>query len=494
MSTSSRPRTPPLTQTHSREHSNPRGLGLNDSPAPTIRTELDYDWEKGINDSPSRGPDTGKGVASKLSPALSSNTGGLSPNGSLYTPITPQTGGLDGSFPQPAGGDAAQARNPFNFTTQQYVAGRGMSSDRSDAIGKRRGHKYRHSSIHASAMDSIVQPPAIRMPLTVPSSLPIPTRREAWYSLTSHQTLRLAWCACHFLIAGYVQFSGSGSLAMTALSRLLLFDAAGATVCVIVDVMGNFEVWKRSSIKHPFGLERADVLAGFGMAVFIGFMGLDVISHGVEHSLENLGKHEPHTSHEHERVSAGSVDSASLLAIAATLVSAILLKNHKRIGKAIRFSTLARWGKILGNPSHVLTLSCSVLLLVLPLLSIQTYSLFDLTFSLMIAILMIVFGVRLGTSLASMLLMSYKPPTSNKLAVRDVIGEIEGDPGVSAVEEARFWQVHYGLCMANLKLRYWAAGAGGDEMARLRQRIASLVRQRLDGKWEVSLQMAVERD
>ena len=78
---------------------------------------------------------------------------------------------------------------------------------------------------------------------------------------------------------------------MTALSRLLLFDAAGATVCVVVDVMGNFEVWKRSSIKHPFGLERADVLAGFGMAVFIAFMGLDVISHGVQHSLENVGSH-----------------------------------------------------------------------------------------------------------------------------------------------------------------------------------------------------------
>ena len=493
---SSRPRTPslpkPHSHSHSHDHGTPRGLGLNDSPAPTIHTELDYDWQKGINDSPSKAPGSSRTESSMLSPALSNTSGGLSPNGSLYTPITPQTGGLDGGFPQPVGGDAAQARNPFNFTTQQYTAGRAASSERSDAVGKRRGHKYRHSSIHASAMDSIVQSPAMRTPLTVPSSLPIPTRREAWYSLTSSQTFRLTWCFFHFLIAGYVQFSGAGSLAMTALSRLLLFDAAGATVCVIVDVMGNFEVWKRSSIKHPFGLERADVLAGFGMAVFIAFMGLDVISHGVEHSLENLGKHEPHTEHAHERASAGRVDSAAVLAICATLISAILLKNHKRIGKAIRFSTLARWGKIMGNPSHVLTLSCSTLLLILPLLSIQTYSLFDLLFSLLIATLMIAFGLRLGTSLASMLLMSYKPPSNDKGAVRDVISEVESDPGISAVEEARFWQVHYGLCMANMKLRYW--GASGDEMARIRQRIASLVRRRLGGEWEVSLQMAVERD
>ena len=41
---------------------------------------------------------------------------------------------------------------------------------------------------------------------------------------------------------------------MTALSHLILFDALGATLCVAVDVLGNFEVWKRPSIRHPFGL------------------------------------------------------------------------------------------------------------------------------------------------------------------------------------------------------------------------------------------------
>jgi Co/Zn/Cd efflux system component len=288
---------------------------------------------------------------------------------------------------------------------------------------------------------------------------------------------------------------------MTALSRLLLFDAAGATVCVIVDVMGNFEVWKRSSIKHPFGLERADVLAGFGMAVFISFMGLDILSHGIEHSLENVGTHVPHSSHAHNRVGAGSVDVASLLAIGSTLVSAIGLKNHKRIGKATNISLIAGWGKIFGNPSHVLTLSASVLLLILPMLSISTYTYFDLGFSFTVAILMIILGYRLGSSLASMLLMSYKPtPTkdggnlSSKTAVRDVIADISSDPSVSVVEEARFWQVHYGLCMANLKLRYHNGGGYGDEMSRIRQRVTSLIRQRLGGKWEVSMQMAVERD
>ncbi|KAK3715833.1 cation diffusion zinc membrane transporter Zrg17 [Vermiconidia calcicola] len=506
------PRTPSPLDNDFHEDEGPKGLGLEGGPS--ITTDYDYDIQQGISDSPGKGADSSRTTDSTsawLSPTFSStttSTGGLSPHGSLYTPITPQTASTtDGAFPtqslEPT--TAAGQRNPFNFTTTQYVAGGsnhlGRKASNDTLVGKRRGHKYKHSSIHASAMDSIIQPPVMRTPLSVPSSLPIPTRKEAYRSLTSNQTLRLAWCACHFSVAAFVQFSAAGSLAMTALSRLLLFDAAGATVCVIVDVMGNFEVWKRSSIKHPFGLERADVLAGFGMAVFIAFMGLDILSHGIEHSLENLGSHEPHTSHAHSRVATGSVDIASLLAIISTLVSAILLKNHKRIGKATNFALIAGWGKILGNPSHVLTLSGSVLLLVLPLLSIKTYTLFDLLFSVLIASMMITLGVRLGTRLASMLLMSYKPtsPASssnskkdaapNDTSIRSIISSIAADPSISTVEEAKFWQVHYGLCMANLKLRYLGSG---EDIGRIRQRVTSLIRQRLGGKWEVSLQMAVD--
>ena len=47
--------------------------------------------------------------------------------------------------------------------------------------------------------------------------------------------------------------TGDGSLALTALSHLLVFDALGAFLCVGVDVLGNFEVWKRASVRHPFG-------------------------------------------------------------------------------------------------------------------------------------------------------------------------------------------------------------------------------------------------
>lgn len=293
------------------------------------------------------------------------------------------------------------------------------------------------------------------------------------------------------VVAAYTLWSASGSLALTALSHLILFDSFGAMLCVIVDVLSNFEVWKRSSIRHPFGLERAEVLAGFAMSVLLTFMGMDLISHNLQHLLEGLG-HEPHHSHEHARVSPGSLDAAALLAIVSTVISALGLKNHARIGKVMRFAYIETLPSILSNPSHFLTISCSFVLLLLPLLSIQMYTWLDRLLSGTIALSMCVLGGRLVYTLGLMLLMSYSGE-----GVGAVIRDIETDPSVTGIEEAKFWQVHYGLCMANLKLRV----RGTDEnLVRLRERVTSLVKSRLGGgygaggqRWEVSTQLTVEK-
>ena len=293
------------------------------------------------------------------------------------------------------------------------------------------------------------------------------------------------------MVAAYTLWSASGSLALTALSHLICFDSLSALICVAVDVLSNFEVWKRSSIRHPFGLERADVLAGFAMSVFLLFMGMDLISHNLQHVLEGLG-HEPHHSHEHERISPGGVDLASLLAIVSTVVSALGLKNHARIGKLMRFAYIETLPSILSNPSHFLTITCSSLLLLLPLLSVQMYTWLDRVLSGFVAVSMCILGSRLVYTLGLMLLMSH-----TGTGVHDVIRDIETDPSVMAIEEAKFWQVHYGLCMANLKLRV----RGTDEnTARLRERVISLIKTRLGGgygaggqKWEVSTQLTVEK-
>ena len=139
-------------------------------------------------------------------------------------------------------------------------------------------------------------------------------------------------------------------------------------------------------------------------------------------------------------------------------------------------------------------MSCSGLLLLLPLLELHTYEWIDPTLGLIMALAMVFLGSGLAYTLGRMLLMSYSDP-----GIRDVIYELENDGMVSAVDEAKIWQVHYGLCMANFKLRVRDIG----QAERLRDRVASLVRNRLGGgygegskgvRWEVSTEIILDRD
>lgn len=319
------------------------------------------------------------------------------------------------------------------------------------------------------------------------------------------QRRRLYWSLCHGAVAMYIFFKAEGSLAATALSHLVFFDAGSAAVCAAVDVLGNFEVWRRSSIRHPFGLERAEVLAGFAMSIFLLFGGFDLVSHNLKHILENMGSHEAHHEHEHEHEhghghglskesAVGPINLISAAAIASTLVSAYGLKNHARIAKVMRVSYLAALPSVLSNPFHFLTLLFSAVVAVLPLFPVALYTWLDRLFCAMIAVAMFALGMRLAVAQGLMLLMSYGGSRGNK-GVTSVLREIESDANVTSVDEAQFWQVHYGLCMANLKISV-ARGYDENSLGKLRSRIASLIQNRLgEGyghggsiRWEVTLQ------
>ncbi len=314
--------------------------------------------------------------------------------------------------------------------------------------------------------------------------------------MTKDQNIRFYWSVCHMAVAGYTAWNAHGSAAMEALSHLIFYDSLGALLCVFVEVLSNFEVWGRSSLRHPFGLQRMEVIAGFALSVLLIFFGFDLISHNAKHALEGIG-HEPHHPHIHERVSAGTVDLTAVLALVATLISAVGLQNHARIGKAMRFAAMENLPSVLSNPSHFLTLSCSATLLMLPLLSLHTYEWVDKVLSLSIAICMLLLGVQLGRNVGAMLLMSLP---SKSASVADVVRSIEAEPLVRSVEQAKFWQAHYGMGMANLRLRV----VGTEEnLVKLRERITSLIRNQLSGgygqgssgqKWEVSVQFKVEQD
>lgn len=236
------------------------------------------------------------------------------------------------------------------------------------------------------------------------------------------------------------------------------------------------------------------------MSILLLFMGFDLLSHNISHSLENIGDHEPHVAHDHapSPISARAMALISLLAIASTLVSAVMLRNHARIAKAMRLTSLRFLPAILSNPTHLLTLSCSIVQLLMPLLDLPSFVLVDQALSTAMALLMTVLGYQLVKTLGSILLMSY----SGEGSIADVLRDIETDPSVKTIEEAKFWQVHYGLCMANLKLRVRGTE---DSLTKVRERISAIVKARLGGSddakgtsssqhWEISTQLIIEKD
>ena len=357
------------------------------------------------------------------------------------------------------------------------------------------------------------------------------------------QRVRLYWCCCHAAVAVYVFFCAEGSLAMTALSHLVFFDVGSAAVCVAVDVLGNFEVWRRSSIRHPFGLQRAEVLAGFAMSVFLVFGGFDLVSHNLKHTLESVGGHIPHHPHEHEPANAhahahggggqryihpGTIDTASLAAVVSTLISAYGLRNHSRIRRVMRvplpyLSKVLPGSGILANPFHFLTMCFALLMLLLPLVSVPHFVWLDRVICAAIAGSMFVLGTRLAIAQGLMLLMSYSGHSEtshssntisngvgsgkktdshiggNSTTVSAVVRELEAEPQVTRVDEAQFWQVHYGLAMANLKVCL-VRGLDDSALSQVRTRLARVVQNRLgEGygrgsnlRWEVTVQMSTD--
>ncbi|EXJ79473.1 hypothetical protein A1O1_08737 [Capronia coronata CBS 617.96] len=400
-----------------------------------------------------------------------------SPGSSYISPTTPDKPSANGN-----------GAGPFNFQPATLAKSPVVKSN----IGQRRGHKYKHSSV---SHQIFLEPPP-RAPLALPNSLPIPTFAECRASMTKDQNIRFYWSICHMAVAGYAAWNAHGSAAMEALSHLIFYDSLGAFVCVFVEVLSNFEVWGRSSLRHPFGLQRMEVVAGFALSVLLIFFGFDLISHNAKHALEGIG-HEPHHPHSHERVSAGTLDLTVMLALISTLISAVGLQNHARIGKAMRFAAMENLPSLLSNPSHLLTLSCSATILMLPLLSLHTYDWIDKVLSMSIALSMLFLGVHLGRNVGAMLLMSLP---SKSESVAQVVKAIEAEPLVRSVEQAKFWQAHYGMGMANLRLRV----VGTEEnLVRLRERISSMIRNHLSGgygqgstgqKWEVNVQFNVETE
>lgn len=239
----------------------------------------------------------------------------------------------------------------------------------------------------------------------------------------------------------------------------------GALLCGLVDTLENFDVWKTSSIHFPFGLERLEVLAAFALSISLIFTGGDIISHsiqGIVQSFSATGDGVPHNhgiGHSHNHGHEGEIHWANVifrvcLGIVVTIVSAVGLDNHARIGRTINnagtsaksaFNSLP-W--ILSNPSHFITLTFSAVILMYPVAPEGIRRVIDTVLTPCIASSMCYIGWILAKSLGQMLVMSF--PGENR--VDQVKEEISKLPCVRSVNDISVWQVHHSAWLACMKI------------------------------------------
>lgn len=381
-------------------------------------------------------------------------------------------------------------QQPFNFQSTTLTTSPAKPS-------QRRGHRYKHSSV---SMNFFQEPP-VRAPLPIPESLPIPNMKECYQAMSKEQGIQLVWCTCHFFVALLVYNCDTPFAALLALAHLLIYDALCATLYVLVDILGNFDVWKQSSLRHPFGLERVEVLAGFALSVALIFVGGDIMSHTIQDMASVIYASEGEHIHSHGRdihyhsCDVGAAHGAMhwtsmvfrvLLGLLATLISAISQGNNSRIGRTLRYGGMAisSLPLVFSNPLHLLTalFSCGVLLF--PLLGPSGYHVVDSILTPLIAGSMCYVGWMLAKALGGMLVMSYPGADSTD----EIERQIEQDPLVLSVTDISLWQVHHDLWLASLRIDI--RGSDKDEQE-IRERAAKIIKEVMgdDGsvQWETTV-------
>ncbi|KAF3985802.1 hypothetical protein FT663_05148 [Candidozyma haemuli var. vulneris] len=185
------------------------------------------------------------------------------------------------------GRGVSPTRAPFNFKSQDMPMTHSNSSNSSLVIkpAHRKGHRYKHSSVSMNLFQEPV--PIADSSLyqeLIPSSYPIPNWSETWASANASQRVKLTLALAHFLTAVVVFIAGTilGESAFSTLAHLVFYDSLGSFVIAFVNILSNFDAWKKPSVAYPFGLGRLEVLLGFALSTSLVMVGCDLISHFVE--------------------------------------------------------------------------------------------------------------------------------------------------------------------------------------------------------------------
>ncbi|KAH3685872.1 hypothetical protein WICPIJ_003161 [Wickerhamomyces pijperi] len=412
--------------------------------------------------------------------------------------------------------------SPFNFksTNLSDPASHSLTLNPPTNMNRashRKGHRYKHSSVSMN----IIPEPKIRAPLKVHASYTIPNLGEFMSSLTPGQKWKLIW-SCFHLFTSLITFLIGfryGVHSFSTLSHLIFYDSLSCIIVVLVNVMANFDVWGKSSIKFPFGLGRLEVLFGFALSISLIFVGCDLLSHFMEEVMasviissattEEVHDHDHGSGHTHHGGEVGqhlnifAYEIVLVVNIVITLISSQFVVNstknttaatgqHDGITQSkIVLKNSINNTSIISNPSHLVTLVFATYLMFQPLiLNIGADFFINEIFTLLIASFICYMGWRVVKYLGYVILLSFpgtgtidtaavnegpQAANSDNLAelIKTRIMELDEFKSNCTITNLIISKVHMKLIIVLIKIKMY--GGSDDEEVSLRLRIHETV-------------------
>ncbi|KAF9580832.1 Endoplasmic reticulum zinc transporter, partial [Lunasporangiospora selenospora] len=334
---------------------------------------------------------------------------------------------------------------------------------------------------------------------------------DIFAGLMPDQKTKFTWLIAHSSYAFFIWFQGmrTGSLGKSPAvgwGYMMLFDAFGIFNSFVTSVVLTDRNLRKSTVKNPFGVQRYEVLLGLCNAIFLLFIGMNMLKESLEHLML-----EGHHGGDHES-SAGIPLIWTLLGLGVTLVSAVGYQNHHQFCQLMGTgSTLASLSfdhsvkgnsrtltqnvlfQLIRNPFTIMTLSCGLGVLAVSMLPM--FEGLDKFIAIGQSIAMFMLGGPLAKTLG-MIILQTSPPRALS-AVEEAVRQLSTEnPAIQRIEKAHVWTNSYGQLIGTLVV---SVAKGSDEqstLASIHQRLHSLLdlgdtqsQKQVDGSSELTVQL-----
>ncbi|KAG0040130.1 Endoplasmic reticulum zinc transporter [Podila clonocystis] len=257
---------------------------------------------------------------------------------------------------------------------------------------------------------------------------------------------------------------------ITGLGYMLLFDAFGVLNIFISSVIHTDINMKKSTVKHPFGVQRFEILFGLFNAIFLLFIGMNMLKESLEHlMLED----DHHGGKDHDPVVRVPL-FWTFIALGATLISSLGYQNHKQFCALMSSNSMASSQSTFGrSESKLVTLTRNQFTLttlgcVAGVILVAAFPRLD-GLDKLVAIAQSVIMFYLGGPLAKvlgMILLQTTPPRALE-SVEDIFRQLSStNPAIIRIERSHVWTNTYGQLIGTLIV---GVAKGSDEQAILAQ-------------------------